>query len=683
MPTKKSRVKAPSSSVSKTSPKVFVGPVLDSAEQKALVEAAVANAVRLSKVELITIVVPPLLFNGVFSLAPYQTPFGNQGDRGTCWAFAGVAALEAAYRRKFGVTIDASEEYTFHMGKSFALNRVAPGGLALPIENNSSLIGFQGSGDVVEKLTECAVPGADTAPYLTSQQALLDILTTLGYSGVVGIQTEADLAALGFSQEDRDALEFCEQHIPLRARVNARYRAAGWGSLGINPLVSDLEKILLSYHEIVCDVTHLTPPQGGHVLLLIGFDRNRQVFQAKNSWGENAFIEIKYANDPNWTIDSGFFIKDVLDSTYVQSEACWVGNWWVTYAGGTSRLLIRRSEDFANPGKPTKLGTFYADGNKYDVNGGFANNGMTVQMYVAPSTAPVLPGTLAGARIDAHLNLSDIYNANGTDGLGQPLTLSRFSTRFAAIWEPDQLPWVARHGIDSATYQNLVDTLGPQGYRPLHICGYSEGRDARFATVWSKVDGPPWVARHNLTSAEYQSAFDSFTSVGYRPISISGYAIDGQARYAGIWELRDGPVWVARHGLTRDQFQQTFSDLPPQGYVPVQVGGYRVNVEVLFTALWQRLDNIQWEAHHAMTTLEYQKKFDQMQTAGKRLVWVNGYSDTGIARYAAIWYQAQPGAWQARHGLDSAQYQQTFDQLAAQGLRPVQISGYGDGFYIA
>jgi len=674
MPPKKRHVSPPASSALETPAKkkhpAFVPPLLDSAVHQASVDAAVANAVRLGKVELITVVVPPLLFDGVFSLAPYQTPFQNQGDRNTCWAFAGVAALEAAYRRKFGVIIGASEEYTFHMGKAFALN-LDGAGLALAIENNSSLTGFQGSGDIVEKLTECAIPARDSAPYITPQQSLLDILTTLGYSGMNALKT----------QEDFDALEFCEQHIPLLARVNCRYRAADWGSLAKNPSITQLENTLLSYHEVVCDVT--LPSGDGHVLLLIGFDRNRQVFQAKNSWNENRFIEIKYANDPQFTIGSGFFIKDVLDSTYVQAEACWVGNWWVTYSGGTARLLIRRSEDFAHPGKPTKLGTFYADGNRYDVNGGFANNGMTVQMFVAPSTAPVQPGTLVGARIDAHLNLSDIYNANGTDGLGQPLTLSRFSTRFAAIWEPDQLPWVARHGIDSATYQGLVDTLGPQGYRPLHICGYSEGRDARFATVWSKVDGPLWVARHNLTSAEYQSVFDSLASVGYRPISISGYAIDGQARYAGIWELRDGPDWVARHGLSRDQFQQTFSDLPSQGYVPVQVGGYRVNVDVLFTALWQRLDNVQWEAHHAMTALQYQQKFDQMQAAGKRLVWVNGYSDTGIARYAAIWYQAKPGAWQARHRLDSEQYQQTFDQLSAQGFRPVQISGYGDGFYIA
>jgi hypothetical protein len=62
---------------------------------------------------------------------------------------------------------------------------------------------------------------------------------------------------------------------------------------------------------------------------------------------------------------------------------------------------------------------------------------------------------------------------------------------------------------------------------------------------------------------------------------------------------------------------------------------------------------------------------------------VSGYSDTGIARYAAIWHSDQRGAWQARHGFDAAGYQQQFDALAADGFRPVQMSAYGDGFYPA
>ena len=110
-----------------------------------------------------------------------------------------------------------------------------------PVENNSSLTGFQGSADIAQKISENAIPPEDTAPYLQSQQALLDILPVLGFAG----------AAAVVSQEDYDAVEFCEQHIPLLARVNARYRATGWGSLGNSPSITALENTILADREVI------------------------------------------------------------------------------------------------------------------------------------------------------------------------------------------------------------------------------------------------------------------------------------------------------------------------------------------------------------------------------------------------------------------------------------------------
>jgi len=162
---------------------------------------------------------------------------------------------------------------------------------------------------------------------------------------------------------------------------------------------------------------------------------------------------------------------------------------------------------------------------------------------------------------------------------------------------------------------------------------------------------------------------------------VSGYAIDGHARYAGIWEQRDGPDWQARHGMTRVEYQQTFDALAPLGYVLTKVCGYRVNVDVLFAAIWEKRDGVVWEAHHGLTAGGYQAKFDELNAAGYRLTVVSGYSDTGIARYAAVWEKSDGGAWQARHGLDPAAYQQTFDDLNNQGFRLAPVSGYGDGTF--
>ena len=643
-----------------------VAPVLEPPAYAALLAEGLRIATKFGRVEVNG--PPPLreADNGVYSLAQWQSGFKNQNDRGTCWAFAGAAALEAAYRRKYNMLIDVSEEYVFHMGKSFALNRDAAGAAVQPVENNSSLIGFQGSGDIVQKISENASPPEDTAPYLQTQQALLDILPVLGFAGVNAVM----------SQEDYDAVEFCEQHIPLLARVNARYRATGWASLGTNPSVTALENTIMADHEVICDAN-------GHVLLLVGFDRNRQVFQAKNSWGEGKLIEIAYANDPTWQIGSGWYITDVVDPTFVQNEACWLGNWRADVGNASFRIILRRSEDFANPGAPTKLGTAYLGDGPHDVNGMFLNGGAHLRMFVAPTTAPLLPGTLSGWQIDADLNFADIYNAAGQAGQ-DVVALSRFNTRFAALFEKgDESAWQAWHGMTAEAYQSTFDLLVRQGYRLTDVCGYSEGTGSRFNAVWQLRDGPAWQARHGLTHDEYQATFDALVQQGFRLVCVSGYAENGQARYAAIWEQREGPDWQARHGLSRSQYQQTFDQMAADGFAPVQVCGYRVNVDVRFAAIWERRPGVQWVGRHGLTASEYQKEFDQQLLAGFRLVSVSGYSDTGIARYAAIWHQDQTDEWQARHGLDGAGYQAAFDDLVAHGFRPVHVCGYGDGFYPA
>ncbi len=609
-----------------------------------------------------------------WSLAVDQTGFKYQYDRGTCWAFAGVSALEAAYHRRFGLTLDLSEEYVFHMGKSFALNRTPPGvAVAQPVENNSSLTGFQGAGDIAQKLSENAVPDETLAQYVTSQSALEAILPTLGYAGA---------AALA-SQEDFDALEFCEQHIPLIARVNCRYRATGFATLGAAPTIEALENVIWSNHEVICDVQHLTPPVGGHVLTLIGFDRDQRVFTAKNHWGENAFIQIAYDNDPNWQILSGWWITDVVEPTYVQNQACWLGNWRVKTGSGDFRLLLRRAEDFAAPGQSTRLGHAYMADGRHDVNGRFSDNGRRLTVYIAPDTAPTMPGTEVGQTLEADFDFADVHEQRGI--AGGPVELSRFNTRFAALFVREGgEAWQARHGIDGAAYQQLFDTLPQQGYRPAFLSAYSEGRGARFNAVWVQRPGPAWAARHGLTATTYQLVFDQLVAQGFSPTAVSGYAENGEERYAALFEQGPAPEWQARHGLLPHEYQATFEAMTALGFVPVQVCGYRVSYGLRFAAVWHKLPGIDFIGRHNLTSSQFQVAFDEALTAGYRLVWVSGYSNGGIANYAAIWHRGVPPVdWQARHGLDAAGYQRAFDELTADGYRPRVIAGYGDGFYPA
>ena len=67
--------------------------------------------------------------------------------------------------------------------------------------------------------------------------------------------------------------------------------------------------------------------------------------------------------------------------------------------------------------------------------------------------------------------------------------------------------------------------------------------------------GPPFVARHGMTSAEYQQAFDKNVADGFRLALVNGYRVGDQTLYAAIRDKKASPAWVARHGMTSGEYQ--------------------------------------------------------------------------------------------------------------------------------
>ncbi len=139
------------------------------------------------------------------------------------------------------------------------------------------------------------------------------------------------------------------------------------------------------------------------------------------------------------------------------------------------------------------------------------------------------------------------------------------------------------------------------------------------------------------------------------------------------------PAWVARHGLSAAQYQHVFDSLKTKGYRLVDVSGYAVGNEARYAALWDQSGGPAWQARHGLTSAQYQHEFDSLKTKGYRPVWVSGYEVAGQDYYAAIWNHAGGAAWDARHGLTAAQYQHVFDSLKTKGYRLLEVSGYACG----
>jgi CubicO group peptidase (beta-lactamase class C family) len=197
--------------------------------------------------------------------------------------------------------------------------------------------------------------------------------------------------------------------------------------------------------------------------------------------------------------------------------------------------------------------------------------------------------------------------------------------------------WLARHGLSSSQYQSAVDTYVEQGYRLVDVDGYGANGQARYAAIFLKSGGPAWSARHGLTSAQYQAEVDARVKAGYRLVHVDGYDIGGTARFAAIFHKSPGPAWVARHGLTSAQYQAEFNTLVGQGYRLIDVSGYAVGAEARYAAIFEKSAGPAWVARHGMTSAQYQSAFNNLLYSGYRLVHVDGCIVGGVARYAAIW----------------------------------------------
>lgn len=235
--------------------------------------------------------------------------------------------------------------------------------------------------------------------------------------------------------------------------------------------------------------------------------------------------------------------------------------------------------------------------------------------------------------------------------------------------------WAARHGLTGAQYQQAFQEHAGKGYRLVSVSGYEQGGGARYAAVWKKEAGPAWAARHGLNPQQYQAAFNEFTGKGYRLSYVNGYTVGGKPYYAAIWDKSAGPAWKARHGLTAEQYQAAVDEAVKQGYALSHVSAFDLGGSPRFAAIFEK-SGPAWVARHGLSASAYQQAFNEFAGKGYRLKVVSGYRQGNSDRYAAIWTKAGGPQWSARHGIPGAHYQHVFDNYTYQSWEPQYVEAF-------
>jgi CubicO group peptidase (beta-lactamase class C family) len=119
--------------------------------------------------------------------------------------------------------------------------------------------------------------------------------------------------------------------------------------------------------------------------------------------------------------------------------------------------------------------------------------------------------------------------------------------RYAAVWHfnPRFVKWHVHPSDTGASYQVIfnAETQLPgyqlAGYRPAYVALSS---DHIYCSVFKDDVVGPWVSRHGMTSADYQTEFDKQKAAGLYPICVQGGGSGGNTRYAAIFAKQDIPL---------------------------------------------------------------------------------------------------------------------------------------------
>jgi hypothetical protein len=275
-----------------------------------------------------------------------------------------------------------------------------------------------------------------------------------------------------------------------------------------------------------------------------------------------------------------------------------------------------------------------------------------------------------------------IFQGRTYDQQATPAVIKSFNSSKATLFYCAPVPGkaeVVRTAVPYDDYQVEFNRFTKAGYRPVWIDGFRSVGKTWINAIFRPDDGQtPWVARHNLTGTQYQAEFEKWTTAGYRPLQVESYPVADGIRYAAIFVKTAGPPFLAYHGRSEADHQSRFNQLTTQGWVPVNIsvtpwGGARY-----YTALYEKKDVGSFAAWQVLAASQYQAQINQQAAAGRKLVYLNAYNDPSGSRFTAIWYSNAAVPY-ARHGIDPLDYFALAKAQRARGLLTRAVTGYTEG----
>ena len=252
-------------------------------------------------------------------------------------------------------------------------------------------------------------------------------------------------------------------------------------------------------------------------------------------------------------------------------------------------------------------------------------------------------------------------------------------TLAAQITSMSAVPWVSRHDMTAAEYQTEFNkyTAAPYHYRLTSVAGYNEGNGARYAAVWESRPGPGWITHAGLSSTQVRTLSASYSEQGFRPVFVSGFASGSAGYHNVIWEYQPSATVSVESGMTLPIYIRLNSSRLTQGYKLVHLYTYSVGSTDYFDAIWKKNETATYHVQYRRSGSEYQSDFNALTAQGYQLMTVSAATHSSQPLYTSVWKLPGTGtAWYSTHNLTKRNYQGETSNWYYQGYRPAFASAF-------